>query len=49
MHGVWSTDTIEFVTKLEVPQGRDVTHATFVYGYRPLKMRFIVFALLLGG
>ena len=32
-----STDTIDFITKEEVPKGRDITYATFVVDYRPLK------------
>ena len=36
-HGVSSTDTIDFIHKHEVPQGRDVTYATYVLDYRPLK------------
>ena len=35
--GVVSTDTIDFITKEEVPKGRDITYATFVVDYRPLK------------
>ena len=36
-NGVRSTDTIDFITKAEVPSGRDITYATFVLDYRPLK------------
>ena len=36
-NGVVSTDTIDFIHKEEVPDGRDVTYATFVLDYRPLK------------
>ena len=35
--GVTSTDTIDFITREEVPQGKDITYATFVLDYRPLK------------
>ena len=31
------TDTIDFIHKHEVPNGRDVTYATYVLDYRPLK------------
>ena len=36
-YGVSSTDTIEFITKEQVPKGRDVTYATFVLDYHLLK------------
>ena len=36
-HGVLPTDTIDFIHRTEVPKGRDVTYATFVLDYRPLK------------
>ena len=36
-HGVVATDTIDFIYRHEVPQGRDITYATFVLDYRPLK------------
>ena len=36
-YGVTSTDTIEFIYHHEVPIDRDITYATFVLGYRPLK------------
>ena len=36
-HDVKSTDTIEFILKSEVPNGHDITYATFVCDYRPLK------------
>ena len=35
--GVLSTDTIDFI-KEKVPKGQDVTYATFVLDYRPLKL-----------
>ena len=31
------TDTINFIPKHEVPNGKDVTYATYVLDYRPLK------------
>ena len=37
--GVRSTDTIDFIHKHEVPVGRDITYATFVINYRPLKSK----------
>ena len=36
-HGVKATDTIEFIHKHEVPEGRDIYYATYVLDYRPLK------------
>ena len=36
-YGVRSTDIIEFITKEQVPKGRDITYATFVLDYCPLK------------
>ena len=36
-YGVSSTDTIDFISKNEVPQDRKVTYATYVLDYRPLK------------
>ena len=35
--GVLATSTIYFVTQQEVPQGQDITYATFVIDYRLLK------------
>ena len=37
IHGVTSTDTLEFIFKDDVPTGRRVTYATYVLDYRPLK------------
>ena len=37
IHGVRSTDTIDFILKKEVPNGTTVTYATYVLDYRPLK------------
>jgi len=37
IHGLKSTDTIEFIFKSEVPNGRDINYATFVCDCRPLK------------
>ena len=36
-YGVRSTNTIEFIHEHEVPADRDVTYATYVCDYRPLK------------
>ena len=38
MHGVRSTYTINFIRKHEVSQDRDITYATYVLDYRPLKL-----------
>ena len=35
--GVQPTDTIDFIHQHEVPKNQDVTYATFVLDYRPLK------------
>lgn len=35
--GVEGTHTIEFILKSEIPQGRDITYASFVCDHRPLK------------
>ena len=35
--GIQGTDTINFIHRTAVPKGRDVTYATFVLDYRPLK------------
>ena len=35
--GVQGTDTIEFIHHHEVPKDRDVTYATFVLDFCPLK------------
>ena len=35
--GIKGTDTIEFIHQREVPVGRDVTYASYVCNYRPLK------------
>ena len=36
-NGIQGTNTIEFIYRQDVPAGRDVTYATFVLDYRPLK------------
>ena len=48
-YGVSSTDTIEFITKEQVPKGRDVTYATFVLDYRPLKEEQCWIRIVVGG
>ncbi len=48
-YGVRSTDTIEFITKEEVPAGRDVTYASFVCDYRPLKSEPYRIRIVVGG
>ena len=35
--GVHYTDTIDFIRRSAIPSGRDITYATFVLDYRPLK------------
>lgn len=35
--GVSSTDTIDFIPKTQIPTNQDITYATFVLDYRPLK------------
>ena len=37
MHGVAATNTMEFIFKHEMPQGRKVTYANFVCDIRLLK------------
>ena len=36
-YGVKFTDTIEFILKSSIPNGRDITYANFILDYRPLK------------
>ena len=47
--GVRSTDTIEFITRQEIPKGRDITYATFVLDYRPLKSEPYRVRITVGG
>ena len=47
--GVRHTDTIDFIKKSEVPKGRDVTYASFVYDHRPLKSEPWRVRLVVGG
>ena len=37
IHGVAHTDTIDFISKSDVPKNKKVTYATFVCDHRPLK------------
>ena len=48
-YGVKSTDTIEFIPRSEVPNGRDVTYANFILDYRPLKSEPNRVRLTVGG
>ena len=48
-HSVSATDTIEFIHKHEVTQGRDVTYATYVLDYRPLKSEPYKVRITVGG
>ena len=47
--GVVSTNTIDFVHQNEVPKNRDVTYATFVLDYRPLKTEPYRVRITVGG
>ena len=47
--GVIATDTIDFIHRHEVPDGRDVTYATFVLNYRPLKSETHRVRITVGG
>ena len=42
-------DTIEFITKEEVPLGRKVTYANFVCDFRPLKLEKYRVRMTVGG
>ena len=48
-YGVRSTNTIDFIHKHEVPAGRDVTYASFVCDYRPLKREQHRVRIVVGG
>ena len=47
--GVKGTNTIEFIVKSEVPDGRDVTYASFVCDHRPLKPEPYRVRIVVGG
>jgi hypothetical protein len=49
IHGVKSTDTIDFIYKNQVPQDRKVTYANFDLSYRPLKTEKHRVRLVVGG
>ena len=46
---VIATDTIEFITKNEIPQGRAITYASFVCDHRPLKTEPWRVRIVVGG
>ena len=48
-YGVGFTDTLEFIPRSAVPAGRDITSATFVSDYRPLKDEKYRTKMLVGG
>ena len=48
-NGVRSTDTIEFIFQHDVPKGSDVTYATNVLYYRPLKSEPYRVRITVGG
>jgi hypothetical protein len=49
IHGVKATDTIDFIARSEVPQGRQVTYGSFVCDFRPLKTEPFRVRLVVGG
>ena len=48
-YGVAGTDTIDFIRKQEVPTGRNITYASFVCDFRPLKTETHRIRLVVGG
>ena len=48
-YGVQYTDTIEFITKEQVPANRDVTYASFLCDERPLKSEPFRVRVVVGG
>ena len=48
-YGVKSTDTVDFITKYEVPIISKVTYTNFVCDYRPLKSEPHRLRLVVGG
>ena len=48
-HGVTFTDTINFIAKLQVPHGKKVTYATFIFDHKPLKADPYRCCILVGG
>jgi hypothetical protein len=49
IHGVKATDTIDFISKKEVPHDQKVTYANFDINYRPLKSEKYRVRLVVGG
>ena len=49
IHGVKATDTIDFIARSDVPQGRQVTYGSFVCDFRPLKTEPFRVRLVVGG
>ena len=49
IHGVKATDTIDFIARTDVPQGRKVTYGSFVCDFRPLKTEPFRVRLVVGG
>ena len=49
MHGIIGTNTIEFITRDQIPAGRDVTYASFVCDERPLKPEPFRVRVVVGG
>jgi hypothetical protein len=48
-YGILATDTIDFITKAETPMNRDITYASFVCDYRPLKSEPYRCRIVVGG
>ena len=48
-YGVTSSDTIELISKHEVPQDRRVTYATYVLDYKHLKDEQYRVRIIVGG
>ena len=48
-NGVHFNDVIDFISQQEVPHGRDVTYATYVLDYRPLKEQKHRIRITVGG
>ena len=36
-YGILGTNTIDFILRVDIPKGRDITYASFVCDKRPLK------------
>ena len=48
-YGISGTDTIDFIYKHEVPDGRRITYATYILDYRPLKDESYRVIVIVGG